>query len=306
MVGSWSPGGIVGEQPSIGEGRSSRGSRTKVILLGTAGGPSPKKSRAAPAAVVSVDQVPYLVDCGNGVGRQLVLAGVRPRDLRAVFLTHHHSDHNADTGNLLLLAWASGLSTPVDIYGPPPLLRMTDLFLEMNAYDIGIRITDEGRPPLAPLLVPHEIHAGGLVLEDERVKVTAALVHHPPVEPAFAFRFDTPDRSIVFSGDTTPVESLVQLSQGADTLVHEVLYVPGIERLLANVPNASTLREHLLASHTPLEDVGRVATRCGVATLVLTHFVPGDDPSITDEIWRAGAQEHFAGTVVVGKDLLEV
>ena len=113
-------------------------SRTRLILLGTAGGPSPKQTRSAPANAVVVDDAVYVVDAGNGVARQLVLAGLTPRDLRAVFITHHHSDHNADYGNLLLLAWTAGMK-PVDTYGPPPLSRMTELFLELNAPDIELR-----------------------------------------------------------------------------------------------------------------------------------------------------------------------
>ena len=132
-------------------------SRSRLILLGTAGGPTPKPNRAAPAQVIVVDDVAYVVDCGNGVARQLVLAKLRLGAVRHVFLTHHHSDHNADYGNLLLLAWATDLTTRVDTWGPPPLAEMTKLFLELNAYDIRTRIADEGRPPLAPLIRPHEI-----------------------------------------------------------------------------------------------------------------------------------------------------
>ncbi len=280
--------------------------RTRAVLLGTDGGPRPKKGRAAPASVVVVDGVPYVVDCGSGVARQLVFAGVPLRDLRYVFLTHQHSDHNADYGTLLLLAWASGLHTRVDTFGPPPLAAMTRLAMELNDYDIQIRIVDEGRVPLPPLIHPHEITAGGVVHQDERVKVTAALVHHPPVTPAFAYRFDTPDRSIVFSGDTTPVDSLVALAQGADTLVHEVLYVPAVDRIVANVPNATRLKEHIIASHTSVADVGRVAARCGVKTLVLNHLVPSEDPAVTEELWQREAQANFSGRVVVGRDLMEL
>ena len=122
--------------------------------------------------------------------------------LRHVLLTHQHSDHNADYGNLLLLSWAAGLKSRVDTWGPPPLARMTKLFLEMNAFDIDTRIADEGRVPLAPLVHAHEITAGGVVLQDENLKVTAALVAHPPIKDAFAYRFDSADRSIVISGDT--------------------------------------------------------------------------------------------------------
>src|SRR6185312_13618027 len=176
--------------------------RSKLILLGTAGGPTPKIDRSAPANAIVVGDDIYVIDCGNGVARQMAKAGLDLGHIRDVFITHQHSDHNADCGNLLLLAWATDLRTKVDTYGPPPLKRMTELFLEMDAYDIGIREKDEGRPPVAPLIHPHEITHGGPVMYDDNIKVTAALVQHPLVKPAFAYRFDCPDRSIVFSGDT--------------------------------------------------------------------------------------------------------
>jgi ribonuclease BN (tRNA processing enzyme) len=278
--------------------------QTRLILLGTGGGPSPKRLRSAPAQVILVGDDAYVVDCGDGVARQMALAGVPLSRIRAVFITHHHSDHNADYGNLLLLGWIDGLQPTVDTYGPPPLAKMTHLIEEVNAVDIATRIADEGRPPFAGLVAAHEITAGGVVMRQRGVKVTAALVDHPPIRPAFAYRFDTPDRSIVISGDTAPSESLVTLAKGADVLVHEVLYLPGVARLAQNEPHARRLRDHLIASHTPPAEVGRIAAAAGVKTLVLSHFVPGDDPSITDAMWMAGVRARFKGEVVVGRDLM--
>jgi ribonuclease BN (tRNA processing enzyme) len=280
--------------------------RTRLILLGTAGGPRPKREGSAPAQVVVANGAAYVVDCGNGVARQLVLAGLALPALRHVFITHQHSDHNADYGNLLLLAWAGGLRTRVDTWGPPPLARMTRQFLEMNRFDIETRIADEGRVPLAPLIQVHELTKAGVVLQDENLTVRSALVDHPPVRPAFAYRFDAPDRSIVISGDTRRSEALIELARGADILVHEVLYTAAVDRLVAEVPNASTLKKHLVESHTSVEDAGRVAQEAGVKTLVLSHFVPTDDRSLTEETWREAARAHFRGTVVVGRDLLEL
>jgi ribonuclease BN (tRNA processing enzyme) len=282
--------------------------RSRLILLGTAGGPTPKVDRSAPAQAIVIDGVIYVIDCGNGVARQMVRAGLDLGAIRDVFITHHHSDHNADYGNLLSLAWATDLHTRVDTWGPPPLRTMTRLFLEMNATDLEIRAKDEGRPPLGSLIVPHEIRAAGIVMQDERVKVTAALVQHPPVVPSFAYRFDCPDRSIVFSGDTRPSENLVRLARGADVLVHEVMYLPALEKLIAGEPDAKRLREHLLASHTSAEEVGQVATAAGVKTLVLTHFVPAGapTPAVPDGTWRAAVTPHFKGELVIGRDLMEL
>lgn len=280
---------------------------TRLILLGTKGGPRPTPQfRGAPAQVIVIDAVPYVIDCGSGVADKLVLAGVKLPDLRHVFITHHHSDHVLDYGNLLLLAWAAGLKTRVDTWGPPPLVGMTRLAFALNQVDIEVRVGDEGRPDPRPLVVAHEFAEPGLVMEDERVRVTAAIVPHGPIKPAFAYRFDTGERSIVISGDTAYSEALIELSRDADVLVHEAIYVPAIERLLARNQNAANLRQHLLLGHTTPEDAGRVATAAGVKMLVLSHLVPGDDPSVTDELWLAEARRTYAGPIVVGRDLMEV
>jgi len=281
--------------------RSKPGS--KLVLLGTAGGPSPKIDRSAPANAIVVGDDIYVIDCGNGVARQMAKAGLDIGHIRDVFITHQHSDHNADYGNLLLLAWATDLHTRVDTYGPPPLKRMTELFLEMDAYDIGIREKDEGRPPLAPLIHPHEITHGGPVMHDDNVKVTAALVEHPLVKPAFAYRFDCPDRSIVFSGDTRPSENLIELARGADILVHEVIDLAAIGVLEKELSHATRLHTHLLAAHTPMSEVGQIATKAGVKTLVLNHFVPGTPP-IPDQVWYDAVKPHFKGRLIVGHDLM--
>lgn len=289
--------------PRRGEAQSAK---TRLILLGTGGGPRPRKVSSAAAQVIVANDAAYVVDCGNGVARQLVFAGVPLPKLRHVFITHHHSDHNADYGNLIWLAWTAGLRTRVDTWGPPPLERMTRLFFEMNAYDIDTRIADEGRVPLAPLVHVHELSEGGQVMQDENIKVTAALVHHPPVVPSFGYRFDAPDRSIVISGDTAPSDNLIRLAQGADVLVHDALYVPGVDRLVARVPNAAALKQSIMSHHTTAEDAGRVAQAAGVKMLVLSHLVPPDDPVITDQMWLDAARTHFKGPVVLGKDLLEI
>lgn len=280
--------------------------KSRLILLGTAGGPTPKPNRAAAAQVILVDGAAYVVDCGNGVGRQFVLAGIPLRSLRAIFITHMHSDHVADLGNLQWLAWSDNLTTPVDSYGPPPLAAMQRQFLALNHVDIDTRINDEGRPPLAPLMRSHEITRPGLVLDDGRVRVTAALVNHPPLVPSFAFRFDCPDRSIVISGDTSASPALVALARGADVLVHEILLESAVDGMVRNAPDARTLRQHLLASHSTGEQVGRAATAAGVKKLVLSHFVPGGAPFITDDVWLAAVRPYFAGEIIVGRDLMEV
>ncbi len=277
-------------------------SSTRLILLGTKGGPTPALLRSAPASLLLIEGKAHVVDCGNGVARQIVRAGVRLDDLAAIYVTHHHSDHNADLVTLPLLAWGSGLKTPVDLYGPQPLAEIVRLSLAANAPDIEARIREEGRPPLAPLLRPHEIGADPLLVDRPGLRVRCVRVDHYTI-PAYAYRFDTPDRGIVFSGDTTYSPALIDLAKGADVLVHEAMYPEALRRIVDG--NAPTLMAHLLRSHTTAEQAGKVAAEAGVKTLVLSHLVPAG-PDITDSMWTAAARRHFSGRIVVGRDLVEV
>jgi ribonuclease BN (tRNA processing enzyme) len=184
---------------------------------------------------------------------------------------------------------------------------MTELFIEMNDYDIRTRTEDEGRVPLAPLITAHELNQGGVVRKQDGVVVSCALVEHPPVRPAFAYRLQSPDRSIVISGDTKPCENLIRLAQEADVLVHEALWPEAVDRMLANAYNAAALKKSILSHHTPAVEVGRVAAEARVRTLVLSHFVPADDPEITGEMWtREVRRGGYKGTVIFGQDLLEI
>jgi ribonuclease BN (tRNA processing enzyme) len=277
--------------------------QTKLILLGTKGGPRVTGGRANPANVVMVAGEPWVVDCGYGVTRQLIAAGIEPARVRKILITHHHSDHILELGPLIYNIWAAGLREPVDVWGPPPLRQIVESFLRSMSYDIDIRIDDEGRVDLRKLVRLHEFEANGTMLEADAVKISAVKVIHPPLPHAYAYRFDAPDRSIVLSGDTAVCRDLIAFAQGADVLLHEVMHLAGIDRIVARTPGAARLREHLLAAHTTTTEVGKVAAAAGVRTLVLNHLVPGDDPSLTDEMWRADAAADFAGEVMVGRDL---
>jgi ribonuclease BN (tRNA processing enzyme) len=283
--------------------------RARVVLLGTAGGPSPKPSRSAPASMLVARGSLYVVDCGNGVARQIVKAGFQLKDLKNIFITHHHSDHNLDYGNLFYLAWSAALKNAVNSYGPPPLSKMTERFFELNEFDVDLRIHDEGRPDPRPLLVPHEITGAGYVMEDENVKVTCALVDHPPIKTAFAYRFETAGRTFVFSGDTRKTDSLIQLAEGADVLVCEGQYLPGIrglaERLAADPSRREAIYRSISGNALSVQQAGEVATEAGVKTLVITHLVPGDD-TIPEYVWLEAARETFSGEVLIGRDLLEI
>ena len=177
---------------------------TRLVLLGTAGGPSAKPARAQPANAVIVNDDIYIVDAGDGVVRQLALGGYPLRRVRAIFITHNHSDHVAGYGPLLLRAWLSGRNEPMQTFGPPPLTRMTADYLEHMRWDIDLRVGDVNRPPLDPLVKANEIEKDGVVYEDENLTVEAFTVDHGAAQPAYGFRVETGDRTIVFSGDTRP------------------------------------------------------------------------------------------------------
>ena len=288
-------------------GFSQANKATRIILLGTKGGPRVGEAgRSNPATLLLINDVPYLIDCGYGVTKQLIAAGVALNRLRYIFITHHHSDHNLEFGPLIYNTWITGLPAQIDAYGPPGLTKMAAQFFEYQKFDIDTRIVDEGRTDPRKLCTTHEISKPGVVLTNAEVKVSMCVVRHPPIKDAYAYRFDAKDRSVVISGDTTYAPELAVFAKGADVLVHEVMYLPGIEALLSRLPNATRLREHLMAAHTLPEDVGKIAAQAGVKTLVLTHFVPGDDASITDEQWSADVHKHFKGKIVVGRDLMEI
>lgn len=328
---------------------------TRLVLLGTAGGPLPSLRRAGISQAVVVGGRTYLVDCGSGVTRQLRRARLLSR-LRAVFITHLHSDHVCDYFNLFLLGWPILQWNPaVHVYGPGPaggagslppdgagrsvplvhpanptpgLVDLTDAQIRAHAYDINIRMREAGRLDLTAAIVPHEIDLPAnlgarspdqvapameplLVVEDDEVRVTATLVRHAPVFPAFAYRFDTADGSVVLSGDTAPCPNLIRLARDTDILVHEVFDDSTIEAPAGpgeegedDAWEAERRRDHLVTSHTPLSEVGRVAAEAGARRLLLTHFVPGDD-AVPDENWVKGVAD-FDGEVVVGHDLLEL
>lgn len=279
---------------------------TRMVFLGTKGGPRVGVGASNPANLVVVNGTPFVIDCGMGVSRQLVNAGVPIPSVKYILISHHHSDHNLEYGNLVYNAWAAGLSTPIQSFGPKGLEAMTRSFWETNKFDVDTRIGDEGRPDPRPLLIAKDIDADGVVVKTADVTVTAFRTPHPPITDNFAYKFETPDGTIVFSSDTAYNTKLAEFARGADVLVHECLYVPAVDRLVIKTKNGATLKKHLLESHTTTEDVGRIAAAAGVKALVLSHFVPGDDPEVTDEDWTRDVKKNYSGRIVVAKDLMEL
>src|ERR1700719_3252057 len=224
--------------------------RTRIVFLGTKGGPGIGIGASNPATLVVVNDTPFVIDCGAGVSRQLVSAGVPIPSVKYIFISHHHSDHNLEYGNLFYNAWAAGLSTPVHSFGPKGLEAMTKTYWELNKFDVETRIDDEGRPDPRPLLIAKDILDDGVVLQTADVKVTAFRTPHPPITDNFAYKFETPDGTIVFSSDTAYNPKLAEFAKGADVLMHECLYVPAVDRLVRETRNAAHLKKHLIRSHT--------------------------------------------------------
>jgi ribonuclease BN (tRNA processing enzyme) len=330
--------------------------RTRLVLLGTAGGPVWYGHREGIGSAVVVGENVYLVDCGEGVAQQYRRANFAPfegrrtlRGMRGIFLTHLHSDHCIDYFNILLFSWFNGIGLNphlVHVFGPgnrgslPPLygpdpappvqnpenptpgtVELTEYLLKAYGADVNDRMRDDRRPPLQTRFEAHDIPLPSTIVagananpapdmdpidvyEDENVKVRAILVPHPPMFPSFAYRFDSADGSIVFSGDTTVSANLVKLARGADVLVHEVMDRAWAESRFESPldPTEQAAVNHLLGSHTTIEQVGDVAERAGAGTLVLNHLVPADNQH---RRWLE-AKEGFSGRLIVGEDLMQI
>ncbi len=286
-------------------------SGTKLVILGTGAGPNPMvpgRTRHMTSHVMVSNSTAYVLDCGLGVTNQLASTGVTFTAVRSIFLTHHHPDHNIEYGPFILLGWVQGMPSSVRAFGPPPLKQMTEDFLRAYKATIDFWVEDLKVKPLVSPDV-HEVSAPGTVMRDENVRVSAAIVQHPPVRPALAYRFDFHDRAIAFSGDTAPTAAVARLAKGADILVHEAMYVPALEAYVHDrIANGSPIRfddymAHMRVDHSPVEDVGRIAKEAGVKTLILSHLTPGID-GIQDERWRNLAAKHFKGEIVVARDLM--
>ena len=303
-----SPEAAVGAERVRAELKHAKG--TKLVLLGTGAGPVPGRSRRMSSNVILSDGAAYLVDCGLGVTDQFACTGIPFEQVRAIFITHHHPDHNVEYGAFLVIGWVQGLPIAVRAFGPPPLNQMTEDILRAYKTTIDFWAEDFKMKPLESVKV-QEVSAAGAVMQDDRVRVSAAIVAHPPVTPALAYRFDFKDRSIAFSGDTAPSEAVAQIAKGADVLVHEAMYVPATEQFAKDQISQGrpikldNFMAHMKADHTPVETVGRIAQEAGVKTLVLSHLTPAID-SLDDDTWRAPAAKYFKGEIIVGKDLMVI
>jgi ribonuclease BN (tRNA processing enzyme) len=293
----------------------------RLILLGTQGGPNYNALRGEQANVIVVDGQPYLVDCGYGTLAALKKASVNHRQIARIFLTHLHDDHTADLAALLNRQWTDGRVDPVTVTGPFGTRRMVDAAIAFGEANAAIRLVDEARSVKpADMFRAQDIDATSApreVYRDDLVTVRSVENTHYPQESkqkmpyrSVAYRVDARGRSFVFSGDTAYSAGLVALAKGAEILVCEAIDVVAMRKAFDGMvargmyaDNPEGVWRHIVATHTPLEEAGRMAAEAGVRTLVLTHLVPGAlDPLLTDESYLAPARKTFRGTVVVGRD----
>ncbi|QLF70581.1 MBL fold metallo-hydrolase [Peteryoungia desertarenae] len=277
-----------------------------LTLLGTKGGPAIRPGGPNPtSSLLTLSGRRIVIDCGLGVSRALVETGMLLKELDLIFITHLHSDHVLELGPLLHTAWTTGLAHQVTVYGPCGTQALWQGFLQSMAFDIQIRIDDEGRPDLAQLVTIVE-YGPGLVLDGDGLRVDALRVDHPPVTDCFALKFGGNGKTIVFSADTAYFAPLAEFATGADVLVHEAMLPEGIEGIVRRTGNGARLYEHLVASHSFAAEAGRVAADARVGCLVLNHLIPADDPNFGEKDWIEALQPVWSGPLVVGKDGISV
>lgn len=298
--------------------------RSKITLLGTSGGPISRKIRSQPASLLTIDKVHYLIDAGAGVTRQLTQADVALTDIRQIFLSHLHGDHVAGLAPLLMFDWVLGAKRPVGVYGPPG--TNTFLAAAIDYISIPVEIFRSQYPPRPQLnerflATEPEVKSGidpTLIYTDELVKVWAVENSHYATmkstsrpygrDKSYSYRFDTPERSIVFTGDTGPSKSLIELSRDADVLVTEVIDLERqiqIMRNMTQLPDKeiTALVDHMKSEHITPEKIGMLATAASVKQIVLTHIVPGLDHETDVTPYIKGIRKYYSGPISFGMDL---
>jgi ribonuclease BN (tRNA processing enzyme) len=248
-----------------------------------------------------VKNIPYLIDCGSGVVSQIVAAyqngtkGLRFQNLKRLFITHLHSDHTVGYPDIIFTPWVLGRNEPMEVYGPDGIKSMTENILAAYQQDIHIRLNGLERVNTSGYKVNvHEIKPG-IIYQDSHVKVEAFFVNHGSWPQAFAYKFYTPDRTIVISGDTTYSENMIEQSKGVDVLIHEVYNTKGFEKI-----KNSQFQAYHSNSHTSSENLAKIATRAKPGLLILYHqlWMNQSEDDLLKEI-----KERYSGKVVSGKDL---
>ena len=276
--------------------------KTQIVFLGT-GNPSANPDRMGPSVAIVVNGTPYIIDCGPGVVRRAAAAarlgvkGFEVTDLKTLFVTHLHSDHTLGYPDLIFSPWVLGRKEPLEVYGPPGIQAMTNHILLAYQEDNDIRIKGlERANDTGNKVNVHEIKPG-VIYKDQNVTVKAFLVKHGSWPQAFGYRFETPDRTIVISGDTSPSQSVVENCNGCDVLIHEVYSQVGF--------NASKedWRKYILSFHTSTRELSEVATRAKPKLLILYHQMLFGGPSDTEEGMLNEIRQGYQGGVVSAHDL---
>ena len=294
----------LGQSLEEKEAVSQEGNR--LVLLGTQGGPFIRSYKQIPSAnLILYNGIPFIVDTGYGTTFKIRESGINLPTLKYIFITHLHSDHYLDLGPLLYNAWVAGLADQVNVYAPAGINALLDGYWESNVFDIETRIKDEGRPDIRQLVKGHEI-GEGVLLKTADFEVSALKNIHPPIENSYALKFVFDKSIVVFSGDTAYCPALAKFAADATYLVHEVMFTPAVDEIAKRRPNAARLIASIKSHHTSAEDAGRIAQMANVKTLVLNHFVPADDKSLTDQLWIDAVGKTFSGKVIIGRDLLQL
>jgi ribonuclease Z len=268
-----------------------------VILLGT-GYPRPDANHAGPATAIVAGDKWFLVDAGRGTTMRVAGTELKYENLRGIFITHLHSDHTAGLPDVFITSWQFGRkTTPLPLYGPSGIKKLSDAMLQFFAYDIHMRRDVIEKHPAAGATIKTHVVREGVVYDDGDVRITAFAVDHAPVKPAFGYRFESGGQTIVVSGDTRPNANLIRFAKGADVLVQEA-YLPEHFDKVDNPAVAARLK----AYHTSAEEAGEIATAAGVKTLVLTHLIPAG----AEKTFAERAAKTFRGKIIVGDDLKTV
>jgi ribonuclease BN (tRNA processing enzyme) len=272
---------------------------TQIVLLGT-GTPNADPDRSGPAIAIVVNDTPYIIDFGPGVVRRAAaahrkgVAGLAVEKLKTAFVTHLHSDHTAGYPDLIFTPAVLDRHAPLTVYGPKGLKAMTEHILKAYEQDIEIRVKGlEGGDPEAYKVNAHEI-APGVIYKDRNVTVKAFLVEHGSWAQAFGYRFETPDKTIVISGDCGPSPSIIENCQGCDVLLHEVYCQAGF------VKRPAHWQKYHSSFHTSSYELAEIATKARPGLLVLYHQLlwSGTKEELMREI-----QQGYQGKVVYGNDL---
>ncbi|MCV7254837.1 ribonuclease Z [Mycobacterium hackensackense] len=272
----------------------------EVTLLGT-GSPIPDADRAGPSTLVRAGSQTFLVDCGRGVLQRLAAAGSGAGALSALLLTHLHSDHIADLGDVIITRWISTFTpdpAPLQIIGPPGTAAVVQATLAAFGDDIGYRIAHHADITGPPGVQVHQ-HTEGVVWEQDGVRILVGPTDHRPVTPTIGFRIEHDGASVVLAGDTVPCAGLDALAHGAGALVHTV-----IRRDLVEQMPMQRIRD-ICDYHSSVEQAADTAARAGVGILILTHYVPALVRGQEDD-WRARAAAHFSRQIELGDDLHRV